>query len=93
MEQPIHALYLSYLSQKDGASPKSAAYYKAMSHLSRLEAELTPQLEENGRRLFSDFCETWGSIERIVSEETFSEGFQIGAQMMLDIFGDKNRAK
>lgn len=52
-----------------------------------------PQLEENGRRLFSDFCETWGSIERIVSEETFSEGFQIGAQMMLDIFGDKNRAK
>ena len=93
MEQPIHALYLSYLSQKDGSSLKSVAYYKAMSHLSQLEAELTPQLEENGRRLFSDFCETWGSIEQIVSEETFSEGFQMGAQMMLDILKNKNREK
>lgn len=89
MDDPIHTLYLEYLSQKGPSSPKSREYYQAMSRLSHIESELVPKLPEEDRGLLRAFCDTWGSLEQIVSEETFSEGFQLGARMILDILGEK----
>ncbi len=81
----IHELYLTYLSQK-GPSSKNAAYHQAMSRFSELESTLTPLLPEDSRALLTDFYEAWGIMEDALSEETFAEGFQMGARLMLELF-------
>ena len=93
MDDPIHTLYLEYLSQKGPSSSKSKEYYQAMSQLSLVESELLPKLPEKDRCLLRDFCDTWGLLEQIVSEETFSEGFQLGARMILSILKEKKPEK
>ena len=90
VKEPIHVLYMEYFSQKGASSPKSNIYYQTMSQLSRLENDLSSQLNEEGQTLLKRFCEIWGTIERIVSEETFFDGFQTGAQMILEVVNHKS---
>lgn len=87
MYNPIYALYLNYLSQKGSSSPKNIAYYQTMSKLTDLETELAPKLDEEGKLLLNDFYENFGKLESIVSKEAFTDGFQMGAQMILEVLG------
>ena len=84
----IHELYLTYLSQKNPTS-KSAAYHQAMSRFSELESKLAPLLPEDSRALLADFYEAWDLMEEALSEETFAEGFQMGARLMLELFKEE----
>ena len=49
---------------------------------------MSGEMTAEGRKLFEEFQEVQADLNGIECEEVFVEGFRLGAQMMLDAFGD-----
>ena len=49
---------------------------------------MSGEMTQEGRRTFEDFQMVQAELSSIECEEVFIEGFRMGAQMILDAFGD-----
>ncbi len=65
---------------------QGSAYQKAMHNISSLEEKLMAQLDEEQQKLLQDFISAQGELNYISGEERFTDGFRMGARMILEIF-------
>lgn len=79
-------MYHGNLNPVAKAVAQGSAYQKAMHRLTDLEEKLTVLLDAEQRKLLQDFVSTQGELNYISGEERFTDGFRIGARIMLEIF-------
>ncbi len=84
----LNRLWRGDISPSQRTVPKDSEYAKVLSRLSAVGRQMNEKLTPETRPLFEDFQKTQADLNGIECEEVFIEGFRMGAQMMLDAFGD-----
>lgn len=85
-EKILGELYHGNVNPVEKSVVQGSAYQKAMRRLSDLEEELAVQLGEEQKKLLQAFITSQGELNYISGEERFTEGFRLGARIMLEIF-------
>ncbi len=84
MPETIKALYYDNLAPFETHVPADSPLHKLVSRLAKREAELGELLNEDGRRLLKDFDDLHQQVTGISSEESFIQGFRLGARLMAE---------
>lgn len=85
-EKILSELYHGNINPVAKLVVQGSAYQKAMHQISSLEEKLMAQLDEEQQKLLQDFISAQGQLKYISGEERFTDGFRMGARMMLEIF-------
>ncbi len=88
MPETIKALYYGKLAPFETHIPVGSPLHKLVSRLAKREAELTELLDGDGRRLLKDFDDLHQQVTGISSEESFIQGFRLGARLMAECLTD-----
>ncbi len=92
MPETIKALYYGNLAPFEAHLPAGAPLHKLVSRLAKRETELTELLDTDGRRLFKDFDGLHQQVTGINSEESFIQGFRLGARLMAECLTEGGEA-
>lgn len=65
--------------------PADPAYQQTLTELNRLETSLLGQLHGQDLETFTVFQDQQGELLRLSMQESFVEGFRLGAQIILDV--------
>ncbi len=84
MPETIKALYYGNLAPFETRIPAGSPLHKLVSRLTKCEAELSELLDENGRQLLRDFDDLHQQVTGISSEESFIQGFRLGARLVAE---------
>ena len=84
----LNRLWRGDISPSQRAIRKGSRYEKVFSHLCAVGDKMSGEMTQEGRKAFEDFQMIQAELSSIECEEVFIEGFRLGAQMMLDAFGD-----
>ncbi|MEG2082904.1 MAG: hypothetical protein RR011_06705 [Oscillospiraceae bacterium] len=85
-EKILSELYHGNINPVAKSVVQGSAYQKAMHRLCSLEEKLTAQLDVEQQKLLQDFITAQGELNYISGEERFTDGFRLGARIMLEIF-------
>lgn len=85
-EKILSKLYHGNINPVVKSVVQGSAYQKAMHRLTDLEEKLTALLDKEQQTLLQDFISVQGELNYISGEERFTDGFRMGARMMLEIF-------
>lgn len=85
-EKILSELYHGNINPVAKSVVQGSAYQKAMHQLSDIEERLMAQLDAEQKKLLQDFVSAQGNLNLISGEERFTDGFRMGARMMLEIF-------
>lgn len=85
-EKILSELYHGNINPVAKSIVQGSAYQKVMHRLSDLEEKLVAQLDEEQKKLLEDFIAAQGELNYISGEERFTDGFRMGARMILEIF-------
>lgn len=85
-EKILSDLYHGNINPVAKSVVQGSAYQKAMHQLNDLEEKLMAQLDEEQQKLLQDFMSVQGELNYISGEERFTDGFRMGARMILEIF-------
>ncbi len=88
MPETIKALYYGNLAPFEAHLPAGVPLHKLVSRLAKREAELGELLDEDGRQLLKDFDDIHQQVTGISSEESFIQGFRLGARLMAECLTD-----
>ena len=72
-------------------SKRGTEYHSLEQGLAEDRAELLPLLSVEGQAILERFERAKDSLSAISEEDTFIEGFRMGARMMLDVLGAHQR--
>ena len=61
-------------------------YRKAQVKLFDLVEELHEKLNDEEKKMLDEIMMAWGNLNTIESEEYFTDGFRLGAKIILEIF-------
>ena len=79
--------YTPEVKQSRGGSE----YHRLTQGLAERRAELIPLLSSEAQSTLERFERTKDTLSAISEEDTFIEGFRMGARMMLDVLGTHQR--
>ncbi len=88
-EKILSELYRGNLNPVAKKVVPGSEYQKCQHEAANLEEEILAVLDEQGKEKFQAFLASQGSLNYISGEERFTDGFRMGAKMMLEIF-EKN---
>ena len=86
----LNRLWRGDISPSQRAVRRDSEYEKVLSHLCAVGDKIGGEMTAEGKELFDDYQMTQAQLASIENEEVFIEGFRLGAQMMLDAFGDSH---
>ena len=72
-------------------SRSGSEYHRLTQGLAERRAELLPLLSAEAQSTLERFERTKDTLSAISEEDTFIEGFRMGARMMLDVLGTHHR--
>ncbi len=84
MPETIKALYYGNIAPFETRIPAGSPLHKLVSRLTKRETELTELLDTDGRQLLKDFDDLHQQVTGISSEESFIQGFRLGARLMAE---------
>lgn len=85
-EKILSELYHGNINPVVKSVVQGSAYQKVMHQLSDVEEKLVAQLDEEQQKLLQDFITAQGNLLYISGEERFTDGFRMGARVILEIF-------
>lgn len=85
-EKILSELYHGNLNPVAKTVIQGSAYQKAMQKVSILEERLTEQLDDEQQKLMQEYISEQMKLNTISGEERFTDGFRMGAKMILEIF-------
>ena len=85
-EKILSRLYHGNLNPVAKGVVPGSEFQKWQREVSDLEEKLIAQLDEQQQRLLQDFITAQGNLLYISGEERFTDGFRMGAKMILEIF-------
>ncbi len=88
MPETLKALYYGNISPFETLIPVGSPLRKLASRLAKCEAELTDLLDAEGKQLLKDFDDLHQQVTGISSEESFIQGFRLGARLMAECLTD-----
>ena len=86
----LNRLWRGDISPSQRAVRQDGEYGKVLSHLCAIGDKMSGEMTAEGRKLFEEFQEVQADLNGIECEDVFVEGFRLGAQLMLDTFGDSH---
>ena len=69
----------------------SGSYQKALLDMIETEKQFCEKLNESEKKLFTSFSDKQTELNIIENTDRFIHGFCLGALMMIEVFGEKNR--
>ena len=85
-EKILSELYHGNLNPVAKLVVQNSEYQKAMQKISDLEEKLMKQLDDEQQKLLQDYISEQMKLITISGEERFTDGFRMGAKMILEIF-------
>ncbi|MFR2804986.1 MAG: DUF6809 family protein [Faecalispora jeddahensis] len=85
-EKILSELYHGNINPVAKSVVQGSSYQKAMHKISTLEEKLMSQLDKEQQKLLQDFISVQGELNYISGEERFTDGFRMGAKLILEIF-------
>lgn len=85
-EKMLRELYHGNLNPVAKSVVQGSGYQKAMQKISDLEEKLMEQLDDEQRKLLQEYISEQMKLNTISGEERFTDGFRMGAKMILEIF-------
>ncbi len=85
-EKILKELYHGNLNPVAKTVIKGSDFYKLQCRLDDTVEKLTLLLNESEQELLEQAVDTWGNLNLISGEERFTEGFRLGAKIILEIF-------
>lgn len=85
-EKILSELYHGNLNPVAKSVVQDSEYQKAMQKISDLEEKLMKQLDDEQQKLLQEFISEQMKLNTISGEERFTDGFRMGAKMILEIF-------
>jgi len=84
-EKILSELYQGNLNPVAKSVVQGSDYQKAMQKISALEEKLMEQLNDEQRKLLQEYISEQMKLNTISGEERFTDGFRMGAKMILEI--------
>ena len=85
-EKILSELYHGNLNPVAKSVVPGSEFQKRQREVAELEEKLMAKLDEGQQRLLQDFITAQGNLLYISGEERFTEGFRMGAKIILEIF-------
>ena len=86
MKRFIRELYYGNIDPQAKTFDRDSDYGKALGMLADHEQRLVELLTGEVKTLFSQYMDKWGEVLGMTAAESFTEGFRMGANFMLDAF-------
>lgn len=67
---------------------QGSEYQKCMNELAEIEEKFSSQLDAEEKEKLQDFITTQGKLSYINAEERFTQGFRMGAKLILEIMDE-----
>ena len=87
----LEDLWHDYYAPEVKQSRRGSEYHRLAEGLAERRAEVIAELTADGGSAFERFERTKDTLSAISEEDTFIEGFRMGARMMLDVLGTHQR--
>ena len=87
----LEDLWHDYYAPEAKQSRRGSEYHRLAQGLAERRAEVFAELTADGGSAFERFERTKDTLSAISEEDTFIEGFRMGARMMLDVLGTHQR--
>ena len=84
----IDKLWEGQISPSQKAIRKGSDYHKLLHKISCAVSAFEESLEENAKVRFREIEQAQAKLNGIENEETFIEGFRLGAGMILDVLNE-----
>jgi hypothetical protein len=85
-EKILSELYHGNLNPVAKAVDQGSEYQMCQHKVADLEEKLMAQLDEEQQKLLQDFISAQGELNYISGEERFTDGFRMGAKLILELF-------
>lgn len=85
----LEELYYGNISPSEKFVKKGSEHHKLSLEILKLEDELYKTLNKEEKCLYEQISETRCKQEDIVGMELFSEGFEVGSKIMLEILTNR----
>ncbi len=85
-EKILSELYHGNIRPVEKEIVPNSEYKKAQLVLFDLVEELDKKLNDEEKKMLDDIMSAWGNLNTISCEEYFTDGFRIGAKIILGIF-------
>lgn len=85
-ENILSELYHGNINPVAKSVVPGSEFQKRQREVAELEEKLMAKLDEGQQRLLQDFITAQGNLLYISGEERFTEGFRMGAKIILEIF-------
>ena len=85
-EKILSEMYHGNLNPVAKSVVPGSEFQKRQREVAELEERLMAQLDEEQHQLLQDFITAQGNVLYISGEERFTDGFRMGAKMILEIF-------
>ncbi len=87
----IKDLYFGNIAPCDLFVKKGSEYQQISNQLVELEDAFLEKLNDSEKSLYEQIWDCRGQQECILEEDLFSEGFRLGARLMLEILREPDR--
>lgn len=81
----ISDIYNGKINPIANQMPQDSEYHKFLQEVCTLEGELENVLPNEGKKIFQEYQTAQGKMIYTSSEQRFTEGFLLGARLMLEI--------
>lgn len=82
----LEELYYGNIDPQARGYRKGSHILKVSENINELEEKLTERLSGEEKKLFLDFCNTYGELMGESGLDSFIVGFRLGAKMIFDTF-------
>ncbi|MEL7656664.1 MAG: DUF6809 family protein [Bacillota bacterium] len=83
-------LFFGNINPNEKLYVRNSGYDKAMQTRSTNEDSLSELLTDEERSLFLNYANAQSELSSIIAIEYFSDGFRLGAKIMLEVLSDTN---
>jgi len=81
----LEKLWLGQIAPIESAYPKTPAHRKALAKVEECRQNLLDMLPQAGQELLTTYSETEIQLQDYAERDAFSQGFRLGARLMLSI--------
>lgn len=89
MKRMLEKLYYGEVYRDENILPRGEEFEKVNGRVSKLEDELESELREAEFKLYNELSSTQNERDSYYYAETFIEGFNIGARIMMEVLSDE----
>lgn len=87
-EKLLSELYNGNLCPMAKEVVHGSEYQKSLNEIAELEEQLNKLLDAQGKEKLQDFVTAHGKLSYINAEERFTQGFRMGAKLILEIMNE-----